>query len=114
MIFLDILFIICFAPFQKMNNGRAVAIIFLIQIIGFAGLGFFNILFFMIGINLSSIAIGILGTVIATGVYLIFDKIYVKENRSVGVIKLPFLMGVLVFFLLIFSMFYLIFSLARY
>ena len=99
MIVLDILFKICFAPFQKLNNGRIAAIIWLMQIIGFTGIGLFNILFFVLGVNLSSIEIAIIGALITIVVYFLFVKIYVKKNREVGNIKFPFLMGVLIFIL---------------
>lgn len=114
MMILDTLFKVCFAPFQQVDNGRAAAIIWLVHILGFSGVALFNAVFFWLGINLSSPGIAMLGAMIGIGIYFLFDRIYIKDNRGVGLVKYPFFMGVLVFMLLIGSLVLMIFSLARY
>lgn len=114
MTIVDTLFKICFGPFQKVNNGRTAALIWMVQILGFTGLAIFNAVFFWLGVNISSAGIGILGAVIALGIYLVFDKIYVKNNRAVGNVRFPLLMGLLIFMLLMGSIVLMILSLARY
>ncbi len=114
MIILDILFKICFGPFQKVENGRYAAIIFLIQILGSSVLALINVLLFIVGINLSSIGLAITGMLAGIGVYFLFNTIYVKNNRNLTPVKFPLLMGVLIFILMMSSLFLMIISLARY
>lgn len=114
MIVLDMLFKICFAPFQKLENGRIAAIIWLMQILSFILLALVNALLFVVGIDLSSTAGAIIGTLIGVAVYIFLDRIYLKNSREVGVFRFPFLMGVLIFIFLMASLFLLVISLARF
>ncbi|MFA0961207.1 hypothetical protein AB9P05_05345 [Roseivirga sp. BDSF3-8] len=113
MLLLDLLFKICYGPFQKFKNGRTAAILWLMQILGYIILALVNAVFFSLGINLSSFSVAVIGASAGIGV-LLFDKVYVKRHREVGKVRFPLLMGILMGSLVFASIFFMIFSLSRY
>lgn len=61
MIIFDLIYKICYGPFQKLEGGRSAALAWTTQIVGFTLLAIINVLFYKIGVDLSSLMILIMG-----------------------------------------------------
>ena len=114
MIITDSIFRLFYGPFQNVKNGRQGSLPFLIQILTAYILGLTNIIFGLLGIDLTSLQVAGFAIIIGIIVYRFFNKIYVLEKRDVGKIQYPFIHGLVILTLLVGSIFFLIFSLAKY
>lgn len=116
MIILDLLFKICFTPFQNVKkNGRLAAIIWLCPSLAFTGMGLFNLLLhYSLNLRITTK----LGTVMIFGLFgIIFYylyMVYVKGNREVGKGRFPFLSGLLIFLMIVGSIVFMSISLAKF
>jgi hypothetical protein len=115
---LDFLFNICFAPFQKVKtNGRLAALIWLTPSLAFTLMGLLIWLTnLLLGVrifsHITALTAGIISVLIATALYLLLDRIYLKGNRNTGEIRFTVLYILLLPILVIGSIVF--FSLAIY
>jgi hypothetical protein len=115
---LDFLFNVCYAPFQKVKaNGRLAALIWLTPSLAFTFMGSLIWLTnLLLGVrifsHITALTAGIVSVLIATSIYLLLDRTYLKGNRDAGEIRFTVLYVLLLPILVIGSVVF--FSLAIY
>ena len=101
MMVLDLLFNICFAPFQKENaNGRLAALIWLTPSLTFSLMGsLISLANLLLGIRIfshvSAMVACIISFLVFAIIYFLLDRIYLKGNRDAGEIRFTVLYSLL-------------------
>lgn len=118
MYLLDFLFNVCFAPFQKVGNGRFAALIWLSPSLTFICTGSINIILFflrpIINIKLSAMVVGIGSFIVFAIIAYSLNNIYIKNNRDAGKIRFAILHGLLIPILFIGSIVFFSMSLYKF
>ena len=83
MILLDFLFKLYYAPFQRHKNGKLAAILWLAPPLTLYLYGVLNFIFHHIGLYLSPIFVGVMGTFLCTVIAILLNNIYVKDKRVI-------------------------------
>jgi hypothetical protein len=100
MIVFDFLFNVCYAPFHKaIKGGRLGALFTLTPSLTFVLTGIINLFFYKIfgriGSILSPLTLSVGMLILFVSIYLLLDRIYVKNNREVAEMIYPGLYGLM-------------------
>lgn len=115
---IDFIFNICYAPFQKVDNGRFAALIWLVPTLTFISVGLINMFLYylhpFISINTTPIGIGIGCFLIGAIIFLYLDKIYVKNKRDTGKARFPVFCAFLILIMIVGSLVFFSMSLYKF